>query len=95
MTPDESLAYLYSLQQFGIKLGLRNIRELLCRLGNPEAGLRCIHVAGTNGKGSTVAYMRAALEADGKRVHVYTSPHLVNFRERIRLGAAGGCAREN
>ena len=49
-----------------------------------------IHVAGTNGKGSTTAFMRAMLEAAGKRVHVYTSPHLVRFHERIRLGAPGG-----
>jgi dihydrofolate synthase/folylpolyglutamate synthase len=49
VTPDESLAYLYRLQQFGIKLGLGKVRELLHRLGNPQAGLRCLHVAGTNG----------------------------------------------
>ena len=49
-----------------------------------------IHVAGTNGKGSTIAFMRAILEAAGMRVHVYTSPHLVRFNERFRLGAPGG-----
>ena len=49
-----------------------------------------IHVAGTNGKGSTIAFMRAMLEAAGKSVHVYTSPHLVRFNERFRLGAPGG-----
>ena len=48
-----------------------------------------IHVAGTNGKGSTIAFMRAILEAAGLRVHVYTSPHLVRFNERFRLGAVG------
>ena len=62
--------------------------RLLDALGHPERRLPpVIHVAGTNGKGSTIAFMRAILEAAGKRVHVYTSPHLVRFNERIRLGA--------
>ena len=65
--------------------------RILDALGHPERQLPpVIHVAGTNGKGSTVAFMRAMLEAAGKRVHVYTSPHLVRFHERIRLGRAGG-----
>ena len=60
-------------------------------LGHPERRLPpVIHVAGTNGKGSTTAFLRAMLEAAGKRVHVYTSPHLVRFHERIRLAAPGG-----
>ncbi|GAA4763984.1 folylpolyglutamate synthase/dihydrofolate synthase family protein [Stakelama sediminis] len=67
-------------------LGLDRITRLLDRLGNPQAMLPPVfHVAGTNGKGSTCAFLRAALEADGKRVHVFTSPHLVRFNERIRL----------
>lgn len=67
-------------------LGLERIRALLARLGNPEAALPPIfHVAGTNGKGSTCAFLRAGLEAAGHQVHVYTSPHLVRFNERIRL----------
>ena len=67
-------------------LGLERITELLVRLGNPERDLPPVfHVAGTNGKGSVCAYLRAALEAAGKRVHVYTSPHLVRFNERIRI----------
>ena len=67
-------------------LGLERIRALLDRLGNPEAKLPPVfHVAGTNGKGSTCAFLRAALEAAGYKVHVYTSPHLVRFNERIRL----------
>ncbi len=67
-------------------LGLERITALLDLLGNPQHDLPPVfHVAGTNGKGSTCAFLRAALEADGQRVHVYTSPHLVSFNERIRL----------
>lgn len=69
-----------------IDLSLDRVRQLLAELGHPEQNLPpVIHVAGTNGKGSTTAFMRAILEAAGKRVHVYTSPHLVRFHERIRL----------
>jgi dihydrofolate synthase/folylpolyglutamate synthase len=68
------------------RFGLETIRALLGRLGNPETRLPPLfHVAGTNGKGSTCAFLRAALEAAGHRVHVYTSPHLVRFNERIRV----------
>ncbi|MEP9400627.1 bifunctional folylpolyglutamate synthase/dihydrofolate synthase [Sphingomonas silueang] len=67
-------------------LGLERITRLLARLGDPHLALPPVfHVAGTNGKGSTCAYLRAALEAAGYRVHVYASPHLVRFNERIRL----------
>jgi len=67
-------------------LGLERIAKLCGRLGNPQERLpRTFHVAGTNGKGSTCAYLRAILEAEGRRVHAYTSPHLVRFNERIRL----------
>ncbi len=67
-------------------LGLERISALLSRLGHPERALPPVfHVAGTNGKGSTCAFLRAALEAAGHSVHVYTSPHLVRFNERIRL----------
>ncbi|WP_340264052.1 bifunctional folylpolyglutamate synthase/dihydrofolate synthase [Sphingobium mellinum] len=67
-------------------LGLDRVTRLMGRLGNPHRSLPPIfHVAGTNGKGSTCAFLRAALEADGKSVHVFTSPHLVRFNERIRL----------
>lgn len=67
-------------------LGLERIAELCERLGNPQDRLpRTFHVAGTNGKGSTCAYLRAILEAGGRKVHAYTSPHLVRFNERIRL----------
>jgi dihydrofolate synthase/folylpolyglutamate synthase len=67
-------------------LGLERITALLDRLGNPERSLPpVLHVAGTNGKGSTCAFLRAAIEAAGLKAHVYTSPHLVRFNERIRL----------
>lgn len=67
-------------------LGLERIAELMLRLGNPNHRLPPVfHVAGTNGKGSTCAFLRAGLEAAGKSVHVYTSPHLVHFNERIRV----------
>jgi dihydrofolate synthase/folylpolyglutamate synthase len=70
-------------------LGLGRVAELLARLGDPHLRLPPVfHVAGTNGKGSTCAFLRAALEADGKRVHVYTSPHLVRFNERIRVAGS-------
>ncbi|MEL7686436.1 folylpolyglutamate synthase/dihydrofolate synthase family protein [Citromicrobium bathyomarinum] len=68
------------------RLGLETIRALLARLGDPQDRLPPVfHVAGTNGKGSTCAFLRAMLEADGKRVHVATSPHLVRYNERIRI----------
>ncbi len=74
-----------------IDLSLGRLTRLLDALGNPQRRLPpVIHVAGTNGKGSTIAFMRAILEAAGLSVHVYTSPHLVRFHERIRLGAPGG-----
>jgi dihydrofolate synthase/folylpolyglutamate synthase len=92
MTPlDATLARLLALHPKRIDLSLDRIWRLLERLDHPEAKLPpIIHVAGTNGKGSTVAFARAILEAAGQRVHVYTSPHLVHFNERIRLGAEGG-----
>jgi dihydrofolate synthase/folylpolyglutamate synthase len=70
----------------GDRLGLERISELLGRLGRPQDRLAPVfHVAGTNGKGSTLAFLRAALEASGLKVHVFTSPHLVRFNERIRI----------
>jgi dihydrofolate synthase/folylpolyglutamate synthase len=74
------------LSPTGDRLGLKRISELLDRLGRPQDQLPpVLHVAGTNGKGSTVAFLRAALEASGYKVHVFTSPHLVRFNERIRI----------
>ncbi len=77
---------LWSLSPGADVLGLSRITALLARLGDPHHHLPPVfHVAGTNGKGSTCAFLRAMLEADGKAVHVYSSPHLVRFNERIRL----------
>jgi dihydrofolate synthase/folylpolyglutamate synthase len=74
-----------------IDLSLDRMWRILDKLGHPERKLPpVIHVAGTNGKGSTIAFMRAMLEAAGLHVHVYTSPHLVNFNERVRLAAPSG-----
>ncbi|MCA0424879.1 MAG: bifunctional folylpolyglutamate synthase/dihydrofolate synthase [Proteobacteria bacterium] len=74
-----------------IDLSLGRVERLLAKLGHPEERMaRVIHVGGTNGKGSTIAFLRAMLEADGQRVHCFTSPHLVSFHERIRLAAPGG-----
>ena len=80
-----SLNYLYSLRFFGIKLGLETIRELLDRVGNPHRDLRILHVAGTNGKGSTAAALAAIFHAAGIPAGLYTSPHLHQFTERIRI----------
>ena len=82
----DALAWLYGTQVFGIKLGLDNTRRLLAAMGAPQQHLRFLHVAGTNGKGSTCAMMESVLRADGLRCGLYTSPHLVDFRERIRIG---------
>lgn len=86
LASDEILARLTALHPKVIDLSLGRIERLLTKLGNPERRVPpVIHVAGTNGKGSTCAFLRSMLEAAGKRVHVYTSPHLVRFHERIRL----------
>ncbi len=77
---------LWSLSPGADVLGLTRITALLARVGDPQLRLPPVfHVAGTNGKGSTCAFLRAMLEADGRRVHVYSSPHLVRFNERIRV----------
>jgi len=81
----ETLDYLYSLQLFGIKLGLENIRKLLERIGNPQRRLRIVHIAGTNGKGSTAAALANIFSAAGIRAGLYTSPHLHSFTERVRV----------
>ena len=90
----ESLKYLYALQKFGMKLGLRNVKLLLKSVGNPERRFPSVHIAGTNGKGSTASMIASILQAAGYRVGLYTSPHLVNFFERIRInGQAIGNSR--
>ena len=91
MAPIDSIvARLTSLHPKRIDLSLDRVQRLLAALDHPERKLPpVIHVAGTNGKGSTIAFLRAILESAGKRVHTYTSPHLVRFNERFRLAAAG------
>ena len=90
MTPIDSIvARLTALHPKRIDLSLERIERLLAALDHPEKKLPpVIHIAGTNGKGSVVAFLRAMLEAAGQRVHVYTSPHLVRINERYRLGAS-------
>lgn len=85
MNYHQSLDYLYGLQRFGIKLGLKNIQALLDRLGNPDRSYGIIHVAGTNGKGSVSSSLAEVLKQAGYRVGLYTSPHLHSFTERIRI----------
>jgi dihydrofolate synthase / folylpolyglutamate synthase len=88
---DSIVARLLALHPKLIDLSLDRVWRILEALGHPERRLPpVIHVAGTNGKGSTIAFMRAILEAAGRRVHVYTSPHLVRFNERFRIGRTGG-----
>ena len=83
---DQILARMMALHPKVIDLTLERVWRLLDALGNPQNDLPpVIHIAGTNGKGSTQAMIRAGLEAAGKRVHAYTSPHLARFHERIRL----------
>lgn len=83
---DALLSIAFKLHPKTIDLSLERLERLLSRLGNPHRKLPPVfHVSGTNGKGSTVAFLRACLEASGARVHVYTSPHLVHFNERIRI----------
>ncbi len=85
MTYREALAWLYGLQRFGIKLGLENIQRLIAELHVDLAQSRIIHVAGTNGKGSVCAMIDSICRAANKKTGLFTSPHLVTFRERIRI----------
>src|SRR6266571_8548041 len=89
MTYKDALSWLYSLQRFGIKLGLENIQRLLEELSKSDvlqaAPWKVIHVAGTNGKGSVCAMVDSICRAQGYRTGLFTSPHLVTFRERIRV----------
>jgi len=84
----EALAWLYSLQRFGIKLGLENIRRLIAELQVDLGNSRVIHVAGTNGKGSVCAMIDSIYRAQKYRTGLFISPHLVTFRERIRVNGA-------
>src|ERR1051325_6520679 len=86
MTYPAAIKFLYDLQMFGSKLGLENTRRLAALAGNPQDKLRFIHVAGTNGKGSTCAMLESIYRTAGVRVGLFTSPHLVSFAERIQVG---------
>jgi len=79
----DPLAYLFGLEQFGIKFGLDNIRAIVARLGHPEGAFRAVHIAGTNGKGSVTAMVETGLRAAGRRTARYTSPHLLTLNERF------------
>src|SRR5271170_7362527 len=81
----EAIEYLYDLRLFGLKLGLENTLRLAAAAGNPQDALSFIHVAGTNGKGSTCAMLESIYRAAGLRVGMFTSPHLVLFGERIQV----------
>ena len=85
MTYPETIQFLYGLRLFGAKFGLENTFKLAALAGNPQVKLRFIHVAGTNGKGSTCAMLESIYRAAGLRVGLFTSPHLVSFRERIQV----------
>ncbi len=82
---DQALSYLYGLQKFGIKFGLSKTENLLRAFGDPQDGLRLIHIAGTNGKGSVAAMLASIFSRAGFRTGLYTSPHLVDFRERFQI----------
>jgi dihydrofolate synthase/folylpolyglutamate synthase len=85
MTYAKAIQFLYGLQVFGANFGLENTLKLAALAGNPQEKLRFIHVAGTNGKGSTCAMLESIYRAAGLRVGLFTSPHLVSFRERIQI----------
>jgi dihydrofolate synthase/folylpolyglutamate synthase len=85
MSYAQAVQFLYELRLFGMKLGLENTRRLAAAVGDPQLQLRFIHVAGTNGKGSTCAMLESIYRAAGLRVGLFTSPHLVSFSERIQV----------
>src|SRR5204863_3898050 len=80
-----AIQFLYDLRMFGAKLGLENTFKLAALAGNPQERLRFIHVAGTNGKGSTCAMIESICRTAGLRTGLFTSPHLVSFAERIQI----------
>ncbi len=87
MSYNETINYLYNLQKHGIKFGLSNISRLMSALDNPHESFLSIHVAGTNGKGSTSAIIASILKTAGLKVGLFTSPHIVSFTERIRVNS--------
>ncbi len=85
MNLEEALQKLFSLHQFGMKFGLESITNLLAQIGNPHHKLKSIHIAGSNGKGSTASFISSIIREAGFNVGLYTSPHFVRFNERIRI----------
>jgi len=85
MTYQKTITSLFELRRFGIRPGLSNIRKILKHLGNPQKDLNFIHIAGTNGKGSTAAFLHSILNNSGYKTGLYTSPHLIDFCERIKI----------
>lgn len=80
-----SLSYLYGLEKFGMIFGLAKVEKILEAIGNPHHEIQAIHIAGTNGKGSTAAMVASILRKEGYQVGLYTSPHLIRFTERIKI----------
>ena len=85
MTIEQALTRLFALHTFGMKLGLENIKNFLNHIGNPQNRLAVIHVAGSNGKGSTAAFLSSILQELGNKAGLYTSPHFVRYNERIKI----------
>ncbi len=81
----KALKFIYDREHFGMKLGIENISNFLAHIGNPHHRLKAVHIAGTNGKGSTAAYIDSIVRKAGYKVGIFTSPHLADFRERIRI----------
>ncbi len=88
MNKDEMISWFYGLGSHGIRLGLENITELMNRLENPQNSFRSVHIAGTDGKGSTSAMIESILRQSGIKTGLYTSPHILNFNERMRVNGA-------
>ena len=86
MTYEQAVSYLYEIPKFTKKNGLEHTKELLRRLDIREEKFKIIHVAGTNGKGSTIAFLRQLLMAHGKKVGTFTSPHMISIHDRICIG---------
>ena len=85
MNYNQSVEYIHSLLAFGIKPGLERIEMLLERLGNPQNKIKTVHIAGTNGKGSTSTMIANMLTADGHKTGLFTSPYVIDFCERIKI----------